>query len=212
MGGGGIHCRPRRMCVPSSLVRYDTHQAHRPWLVRAHLPRAHQTQCLAVGPPHFPGGFPTSAVASDVLGGGYRGHLVAILVRVALRITEESAAYAADKCDMLHTTVHGQLESIIQVVSHDHTMDDGAPQSPMFAKGGGNTLHQFRTNHVPSPSLVVPHPREDGPPPPPGGWSPSDGPPPPPLGDHTPTTVHAHLQAQKLQHKTKEFSICITVL
>ena len=27
----------------------------------------------------------------------------------------------------------------------------------------------------------------------------------PPLGDHTPT-VHAHLQAQKLQHKTKEFS------
>ena len=28
----------------------------------------------------------------------------------------------------------------------------------------------------------------------------------PPLGDHTPT-VHAHLQAQKLQHKTKEFSI-----
>ena len=28
----------------------------------------------------------------------------------------------------------------------------------------------------------------------------------PPLGDRT-TTVHAHLQAQKLQHKTKEFSI-----
>ena len=35
-------------------------------------------------------------------------------------------------------------------------------------------------------ALVVPHPREDGPPP-------------PPLGDRT-TTVHAHLQAQKLQH------------
>ena len=28
----------------------------------------------------------------------------------------------------------------------------------------------------------------------------------PPLGDRT-TTIHAHLQAQKLQHKTKEFSI-----
>ena len=28
----------------------------------------------------------------------------------------------------------------------------------------------------------------------------------PPLGNRT-TTVHAHLQAQKLQHKTKEFSI-----
>ena len=28
----------------------------------------------------------------------------------------------------------------------------------------------------------------------------------PPVGDRT-TTVHAHLQAQKLQHKTKEFSI-----
>ena len=28
----------------------------------------------------------------------------------------------------------------------------------------------------------------------------------PPLGDHTPT-VHAHLQAQKLQHKTKALSI-----
>ena len=28
----------------------------------------------------------------------------------------------------------------------------------------------------------------------------------PPLGDRT-TTVHAHLQAQKLQHKTKQFSI-----
>ena len=44
------------------------------------------------------------------------------------------------------------------------------------------------------PPLVLPHPREDGPPPP------------PPLGDRT-TTVHAHLQAQKLQHKSKEFSI-----
>ena len=31
-------------------------------------------------------------------------------------------------------------------------------------------------------------------------------PPPPPVGDHTPT-VHAHLQAQKLQHKTKALSI-----
>ena len=38
------------------------------------------------------------------------------------------------------------------------------------------------------------------------GWSPSDGPPPPALGDHT-ATVHAHLQSQKPQHKTKEFSI-----
>ena len=28
----------------------------------------------------------------------------------------------------------------------------------------------------------------------------------PPLGNRT-TTVHAHLQAEKLQHKTKEFSI-----
>ena len=73
--------------------------------------------------------------------------------------------------------------------------------------------------HTYPPPLVVPHPREDGPPPPPGERSPSDGPPPPPLGDghqvtvpHPPlgnrtTTVHARLQAQKLQHKTKEFSI-----
>ena len=48
-------------------------------------------------------------------------------------------------------------------------------------------------------------PREDGPPPPPGGRSPSDSPP-PPLRNRT-TTVHAHLQAQILQHKTKEFVI-----
>ena len=34
------------------------------------------------------------------------------------------------------------------------------------------------------PPLVLPHPREDGPPPPPGGRSPSDGPPPPPGGPH----------------------------
>ena len=49
---------------------------------------------------------------------------LAIPMPVAHRITEESAAYTADKCDMLHTMVHGQLESIIQVQSHDHTMDD----------------------------------------------------------------------------------------
>ena len=54
--------------------------------------------------------------------------------------------------------------------------------------------------------VPLPHPREDGPPPPPGGRSPSDGPPTPPLGNRT-TTVYAHLQAQKLQHKTKQFSI-----
>ena len=45
-------------------------------------------------------------------------------------------------------------------------------------------------------------------PPPPPCPSPPQGrqSPNPPLGEHT-TTVHAHLQAQKLQHKTKEFSI-----
>ena len=43
-----------------------------------------------------------------------------------------------------------------------------------------------------TPLLVLPHPRE--------------GAPPPPLGDRT-TTVRTHLQAQKLQHKTKEFRI-----
>ena len=52
--------------------------------------------------------------------------------------------------------------------------------------------------HLGTPPLVVPHPREDDPPPTPWGRLPSDGPPPPP-GDRT-TTVHAHLQAQKLQH------------
>ena len=35
---------------------------------------------------------------------------------------------------------------------------------------------------------------------------------PPPMGDRT-TTVHARLQAQKLQHKTKEVSIrCVQIL
>ena len=62
--------------------------------------------------------------------------------------------------------------------------------------------------HVPPPALSFPtpgktvphHPLGDGhqvtPPPPP----------PPPLENRT-TTVHAHLQAQKLQHNTSEFSI-----
>ena len=57
---------------------------------------------------------------------------LAIPVPVAQRITEESAAYAADTFDMLRTMVHGQLESIIQVQSHDQAMEDGAPQSPMY--------------------------------------------------------------------------------
>ena len=57
---------------------------------------------------------------------------LAIPVPVAQRITEESAAYAADTSDMLRTMVHSQLESIIQVQSHDQAMEDGAPQSPMY--------------------------------------------------------------------------------
>ena len=57
------------------------------------------------------------------------------------------------------------------------------------------------------PPIVVPHPREDGPPPPSGGRSPSDAPPPPPPPGDRSTAVHSHLPAQKLQHKTKEFSI-----
>ena len=66
-------------------------------------------------------------------------------------------------------------------------------------------IPNFACSYPPPPPLSFPTPREGRPPPPPGGRSPSDGPP-PPLGDRT-TTVHAHLQAQKLQHKTKEFSI-----
>ena len=66
---------------------------------------------------------------------------------------------------------------------------------------------KMRTAFPPPPCL--PHPRKDSPPPPPGGRLPNDGPPPPPLGNRT-TTIHIHLQAQKLQHKTKEFSMrCI---
>ena len=57
---------------------------------------------------------------------------LAIAVTVAQRITEDSAACTADTSDMLRTMVHGQLESIIQVQSHDHAMDDGAPLFPMY--------------------------------------------------------------------------------
>ena len=58
--------------------------------------------------------------------------LPAIPVPVAQRITNKSAAYAADTCGMLRTMVHGHLESIIQLQSHDQAMEDGAPQSPMY--------------------------------------------------------------------------------
>ena len=51
--------------------------------------------------------------------------------------------------------------------------------------------------------LVLPHPREDGPPPPPRGRLPSDTPLPP---GNCPATIHAHFQAQKLHCKTKEYS------
>ena len=57
---------------------------------------------------------------------------LAIPVPVVQRITKESDAYVVNTCDMLCTMVHGQLESIIQVQSHDQAMGDGAPQSPMY--------------------------------------------------------------------------------
>ena len=57
---------------------------------------------------------------------------LAIPVPVAQHILEELAAYAADTSDMLRTIVHGQLESIIQVQSHDQAMEDGARQSPTY--------------------------------------------------------------------------------
>ena len=40
------------------------------------------------------------------------------------------------------------------------------------------------TDMVPPTPLVLPHPREDGPPPPHGGRLPSDAPPPLPRGPH----------------------------
>ena len=79
----------------------------------------------------------------------------------------------------------------------------GCPKGRQLS--GGTLLPPERWKLVPPPPFVVPQAREDGPPPPPGGRLPSDGPP-PPLGDRT-TTVHAHLQAQKLQHKMKALSI-----
>ena len=64
---------------------------------------------------------------------------------------------------------------------------------------------------VPSPPLVVPHPREDGPPPPPRGWSPSDGPP-PPLGDHTPRAGRGGEGARGSERRRTDARSCKTVL
>ena len=68
---------------------------------------------------------------------------------------------------------------------------------------------------------VLPHPREDGPPPPPGGRLPNDGPPPTP-GEpyyHRPRTFSGTefaLQNDRIQHLAftliRDKAICITVL
>ena len=74
--------------------------------------------------------------------------------------------------------------------------------------GGGITslgLRKPPASFVTQHGYIIPHPREDAPPPT-LGRSPSDGPPAPPLGDRT-TTVHTRLQAQKLKDKTKELSV-----
>ena len=65
----------------------------------------------------------------------------------------------------------------------------------------GSHFCSHEVHSVPSPPLVLPHPREDSPPPLPRGLPPSDGPP-PPLGDCI-TDVNAHCGAQKLRPKTK---------
>ena len=73
------------------------------------------------------------------------------------------------------------------------------------SRGGGGLQGYFKANCGTPPPLSFPTPGKTVPHHPLG-----DGHqvtvPHPPLGDHTPT-VHAHLQAQKLQHKTKEFTI-----
>ena len=68
------------------------------------------------------------------------------------------------------------------VLSNDHLSTSDVPPPPLSFPTPGKTVphHPLGDGH----QVTVPHP---------------------PLGDHTPT-VHAHLQAQKLQHKTKEFS------
>ena len=68
-------------------------------------------------------------------------------------------------------------------------------------------MKHLETPHwYPPPPLSFPTPGKTVPHHPLGDGHQVTVPHPPPRGDHTPT-VHAHLQAQELQHKTKEFSI-----
>ena len=86
------------------------------------------------------------------------------------------------------TTEYSHLTNIIFRMLMEHPSTQGLcqaiyPPRPLLFPTPGKTVphHPLGDGH----QVTVPHP---------------------PLGDRT-TTVHAHLQAQKLQHKMKEFSI-----